>query len=171
MITHAYKHYHSRGTGVRTLADIYVMEQKLGKNLNWEYVESELRGLDIFDYEKESRQLAKKLFGAAVWPQEDLLTEAEQKMLAYYVGSSTYGTIQNKMQNLQSDGKAITVYTKLRYIFSRIFPDLKWCKFYAPTVYKYPVLLPFFWVWRLLVKGFKKRNIVRRELESIKNAK
>ena len=73
--------------------------------------------------------------------------------------------------NLQSDGKAITVYTKLRYIFSRIFPDLKWCKFYAPTVYKYPVLLPFFWVWRLLVKGFKKRNIVRRELESIKNAK
>lgn len=90
---------------------------------------------------------------------------------AYYVGSSTYGTIQNKMQNLQSDGKAITVYTKLRYIFSRIFPDLKWCKFYAPTVYKYPVLLPFFWVWRLLVKGFKKRNIVKCELESIKNAK
>ena len=82
-----------------------------------------------------------------------------------------YGTIQNKMQNLQSDGKAITVYTKLRYIFSRIFPDLKWCKFYAPTVYKYPVLLPFFWVWRLLVKGFKKRNIVKCELESIKNAK
>ena len=170
-ITHAYKHYHSRGTGVRTLADIYVMEQKLGKTLNWEYVESELRDLDIFDYEKESRQLAKKLFGAAVWSQEDLLTEAEQKMLAYYVGSSTYGTIQNKMQNLQSDGKAITVYTKLRYIFSRIFPDLKWCKFYAPTVYKYPVLLPFFWDWRLLVKGFKKRNIVKCELESIKNAK
>lgn len=85
-ITHAYKHYHSRGTEVRTLADIYVMEQKLGKTLNWEYVESELRDLDIFDYEKESRQLAKKLFGAAEWPQEDLLTEAEQKMLAYYVG-------------------------------------------------------------------------------------
>ena len=165
------KHYHSRGTGVRTLADIYVMEQKLGKTLNWEYVESELRDLDIFDYEKDSRQLAKKLFGAAEWLQEDLLTEAEQKMLAYYVGSSTYGTIQTKMQNLQSDGKAITVYTKLRYIFSRIFPDLKWCKFYAPTVYKYPVLLPFFWVWRLLVKGFKKRNIVKCELESIKNAK
>ena len=37
--------------------------------------------------------------------------------------------------------------------------------------YKYPVLLPFFWVWRLLVKGFKKRNIVKCELESIKNAK
>lgn len=68
------------------MADIYVMEQKLGKTLNWEYVESELRDLDIFDYEKESRQLAKKLFGAAEWPQEDLLTEAEQKMLAYYVG-------------------------------------------------------------------------------------
>lgn len=28
---------------IRTLADIYIMNQKLGGTLNWEYVDSELR--------------------------------------------------------------------------------------------------------------------------------
>ena len=172
VIAHAYKHYSSSGTGIRTLADIYIMNQKLGGTLNWEYVDSELRGLGIFSYEHESRELAQKLFGIAELPTEANLSEAEQQMLAYYLGASTYGTIENRtlnqMQKLQPDGGAITAHTKQKYLLSRIFPGREWCKAYAPTVYKYPVLLPFFWVWRLTVKGVKRRTIVKQELEAIK---
>ena len=172
VITHAYKHYSSSGTGVRTLADIYIMNQKLGGTLNWEYVDSELQGLGIFSYERESRELAQKLFGSAELPTEANLSEAEQQMLAYYLGASTYGTIENrtlnKMRKLQPDGGVITAHTKRKYLLSRIFPGREWCEAYAPTVYKYPVLLPFFWVWRLAVKGVKRRNIAKQELEAIK---
>ena len=172
VIAHAYKHYSSSGTGIRTLADIYIMNQKLGGSMNWEYVDSELRGLGIFSYEHESRELAQKLFGTAELPTKANLSEAEQQMLAYYLGASTYGTIENrilnKMRKLQPDGGAITVHTKRKYLLSRIFPGREWCEAYAPTVYKYPVLLPFFWVWRLTVKGVKRRTIVKQELEAIK---
>lgn len=172
VIAHAYKHYSSSGTGIRTLADIYIMNQKLGGTLNWEYVDSELRGLGIFSYEHESRELAQKLFGIAELPTEANLSEAEQQMLAYYLGASTYGTIENRtlnqMQKLQPDGGAITAHTKRKYLLSRIFPGREWCEAYAPTVYKYPVLLPFFWVWRLAVKGVKRRDIAKQELEAIK---
>ena len=172
VITHAYKHYSSSGTGIRTLADIYIMNQKLGGTMNWEYVDSELRGLGIFSYERESRELAQKVFGIAELPTEANLSEAEQQMLAYYLGASTYGTIENRtlnqMQKLQPDGGAITAHTKRKYLLSRIFPGREWCEAYAPTVYKYPVLLPFFWVWRLAVKGVKRRTIVKQELEAIK---
>lgn len=148
------------------------MNQKLGGTLNWEYVDSELQGLGIFSYERESRELAQKLFGSAELPTEANLSEAEQQMLAYYLGASTYGTIENrtlnKMRKLQPDGGAITARTKRKYLLSRIFPGREWCEAYAPTVYKYPVLLPFFWVWRLAVKGVKRRNIVKQELETIK---
>lgn len=172
VIAHAYKHYSSSGTGIRTLADIYIMNQKLGGTLNWEYVDSELRGLGIFSYERESRELAQKLFGIAELPTKANLSEAEQQMLAYYLGASTYGTIENRtlnqMQKLQPDGGAITAHTKRKYLLSRIFPGREWCEAYAPTVYKYPVLLPFFWVWRLTVKGVKRRTIVKQELEAIK---
>ena len=172
VIAHAYKHYSSSGTGIRTLADIYIMNQKLGGTMNWEYVDSELRGLGIFSYECESRELAQKLFGIAELPTEANLSEAEQQMLAYYLGASTYGTIENRtlnqMQKLQPDGGAITAHTKRKYLVSRIFPGREWCEAYAPTVYKYPVLLPFFWVWRLAVKGVKRRDIAKQELEAIK---
>ena len=172
VIAHAYKHYSSSGTGIRTLADIYIMNQKLGGTMNWEYVDSELRGMGIFSYERESRELAQKLFGIAELPTKANLSEAEQQMLAYYLGASTYGTIENRtlnqMQKLQPDGGAITAHTKRKYLLSRIFPGREWCEAYAPTVYKYPVLLPFFWVWRLTVKGVKRRTIVKQELEAIK---
>lgn len=172
VIAHAYKHYSSSGTGIRTLADIYIMNQKLGGTMNWEYVDSELRGMGIFSYERESRELAQKLFGIAELPTEANLSEAEQQMLAYYLGASTYGTIENRtlnqMQKLQPDGGAITAHTKRKYLLSRIFPGREWCEAYAPTVYKYPVLLPFFWVWRLAVKGVKRRDIAKQELEAIK---
>lgn len=172
VLAHAHKHYSHSGTGIRTLADIYIMNQKLGGTLNWEYVDSELRGLGIFSYEHESRELAQKLFGIAELPTEANLSEAEQQMLAYYLGASTYGTIENrtlnKMRKLQPDGGAITAHTKRKYLLSRIFPGREWCEAYAPTVYKYPVLLPFFWVWRLAVKGVKRRDIAKQELEAIK---
>lgn len=99
VIAHAYKHYSRSGTGIRTLADIYIMNQKLGGTLNWEYVDSELRGLGIFSYEHESRELARKIFGIAELPTKANLSEAEQQMLAYYLGASTYGTIENRILN------------------------------------------------------------------------
>ena len=76
--------------------------------------------------------------------------------------------IPDKMRKLQPDGGAITAHTKRKYLLSRIFPGREWCEAYAPTVYKYPVLLPFFWVWRLAVKGVKRRDIAKQELEAIK---
>ena len=172
VLAHAHKHYSYSGTGIRTLADIYIMNQKLGGTMNWEYVDSELRGLGIFSYERESRELAQKLFGIAELPTKANLSEAEQQMLADFLGASTYGTIENRtlnqMQKLQPDGGAITAHTKRKYLLSRIFPGREWCKACAPTVYKYPVLLPFFWVWRLAVKGVKRRDIAKQELEAIK---
>lgn len=175
VIAHAYKHYSRSGTGIRTLADIYIMNQKLGGTLNWEYVDSELRGLGIFSYERESRELAQKIFGIAELPTKANLSEAEQQMLAYYLGASTYGTIENRilnqMQKLQPDDGAFTARTKRKYLLSRIFPGREWCEAYAPIVYKYPVLLPFFWVWRLIYKGITNRKKVTQEIKTIKAGK
>ena len=103
-------------------------------------VDSELRGLGIFSYEHESRELAQKIFGIAELPTKANLSEAEQQMLAYYLGASTYGTIENRilnqMQKLQPDDGAFTARTKRKYLLSRIFPGREWCEAYAPIVYK-----------------------------------
>lgn len=80
VVAHAYKHYSHGGTGIRTLADFYVMNRKLGKTLDWEYVESELRSLGILDYERDSRKLSQKLFGNTKTVLRSELTEEENQM-------------------------------------------------------------------------------------------
>lgn len=164
VVAHAYKHYSHGGTGIRTLADFYVMNRKLGKTLDWEYVESELRSLGILDYERDSRKLSQKLFGNTKTVLRPELTEEENQMFAYYLGATTYGNLFNqtlhRMQEFQPDGEPLTTKTKGKYIISRMFPNMEWCKCYAPVVYKFPVLLPFYWVWRLIYKGITKRKKV-----------
>lgn len=175
VVAHAYKHYSHGGTGIRTLADFYVMNRKLGKTLDWEYVESELRSLGILDYERDSRKLSQKLFGNTKTVLRSELTEEENQMFAYYLGATTYGNLFNqtlhRMQEFQPDGEPLTTKTKGKYVISRMFPNMEWCKCYAPVVYKFPVLLPFYWVWRLIYKGITKRKKVTQEIKVIKAGK
>ena len=69
-------------------------------------------------------------------------------MFAYYLGATTYGNLFNqtlhRMQEFQPDGKSLTTKTKGKYIISRMFPNMEWCRRYVPVVYKFPVLLPFY---------------------------
>ena len=148
------------------------MNRKLGKILDWEYVESELRSLGILDYERDRRKLSQKLFGNTKTVLRSELTEEENQMFAYYLGATTYGNLFNqtlhRMQEFQPDGEPLTTKTKGKYIISRMFPNMEWCKCYAPVVYKFPVLLPFYWVWRLIYKGITKRKKVTQEIKALK---
>ena len=174
-IAHAYKHYSFGGTGIRTLIDIYVMNQKIGDVLDWRYVETELDTLGIRGYEACSRGLAEKIFGGEKPIGEIALTEEEQQMLFYQLESSTYGTIENKVNNrlraLQSDRQPITSFTKLKYCIERLFPGRQWCRSYYPFIYRHPWLLPVFWVWRMITRFFSKGKIIWRELASLKSSK
>ena len=174
VMAHAYKHYSHGGTGIRTLVDTYVMNQKIGKSLDWSYVETELESLGILDYEKSSRVLAKKLFGSAHPVTEIVLTEDEQQMLLYHLGASTYGTVGNRVNNqlhaMQGGEKPISSLTKLKYCFQRLFPGRSWCRQCYPLVYKHPWLLPAFWIWRIIDRLVTNGKSILMEIRSIKKS-
>lgn len=174
VVTHAYKHYSHGGTGIRTLADIYVMNQKIGQAMDWNYLEKELNSLGIQDYEKNSRELSGKIFSDKPLS-EVQLTSKEQEMLRYYMGATTYGTVgnsvSNRLQSMQADGKPVTRLTKIKYCLGRLFPGRKWCKEPYPFFYRHPYLLPTLWVWRCVVKIPARWKKVRRELAALKDTK
>lgn len=161
---HAYKHYHLGGTGIRTLADQYILDMRLGSSLNRAYVDGELERLGILGYERESQTLAEKLFGTPE-PRLEILTEEETRVVNYYLGSSTYGTsanaMRNRLQTLQGDSTSITGATKFRYLLRRLFPGRETYRNVYPLLYHCPVLLPFYWIWRMITKGLLhlKRNL------------
>ena len=61
VLAHEYKHFTHFGTGMRSLADVYVF-LKMHKDLNWEYLRAELVKLNLTDFEQHSRVLAEKVF-------------------------------------------------------------------------------------------------------------
>ena len=171
-LAHAHKHYSHSGTGVRTLADIYVMERHLGNIMDRDEVEQKLTQLGIAEYEQHSRVLAEKLFSAVRPLAETELTEDEKEMLLYYCDATTYGTVGNSVNNrlheLQENSENIKLWTKVKYCCVRLFPGREFCKFAYPFVYKHPWTMPFFWVWRIVDKGITHRRKVKQELKALK---
>ena len=171
-LAHAHKHYSHSGTGVRTLADIYVMDRHLGDIMDRDEVEQKLTQLGIADYELHSRVLAEKLFSAVRPLAETELTEDEKEMLLYYCDATTYGTVGNSVNNrlheLQKGSEDIKLWTKVKYCCVRLFPGKEFCKLHYPFVYRHPWTMPFFWVWRIVDKGITHRRKVKQELKALK---
>ncbi len=172
IVAHAYKHFSVSGTGLRTLVDFYVYNLKKGGGMNWDYVNSELKSLGIADYERESRRLADKLFADPKPDFSGSLTEDEARLLEYYLGSGTYGTVANlvskRMTDIQADGRPIRGGTRLKYVLSRLFPGRQWCRDTYPFFYKYPVLLPALWVYRIFRGLIKRRKHIVGEIRAVK---
>ena len=171
-LAHAHKHYSHSGTGVRTLADIYVLDRHLGDIMDRDKVEQKLTQLGIAEYEQHSRVLAEKLFSAVRPLAETELTEDEKEMLLYYCDATTYGTVDtcvnNRLLELQEYSEDITLRTKLKYCCVRLFPGREFCKFAYAFVYKHPWTLPFFWVWRIVYRSIANKKNLQHELKALK---
>lgn len=172
VLAHAHKHYSHSGTGIRTLADIYVMNRHLGGIMDRDEVKQKLAQLGIAEYEQHSRVLAEKLFSAVRPLAETELTEDEKEMLLYYCDATTYGTVDNRVNNrlheLQENSENIKLWTKVKYCCVRLFPGREFCKFAYPFVYKHPWTLPFFWVWRIVDRCITNKKNVQQELKALK---
>lgn len=163
---HEYKHFSFGGTGIRSLLDTYVY-LKAKPELSLDYVERELSKIGIADYEKGTRELALKLFtpeGALSLLRGELeLSDGERELLSAFLGSGTYGSVGNRINNeLSREADRGQKGAKLRYVFRRLFPPMEWYESNAPFFYKYKLLIPFFLLWRLI------RGVLLRPVKTVR---
>ena len=171
---HTHKHYVHSGTGLRSLMDAYVYIQKKGEGLDWDYIEGELAKLGIVEFEKQSRELALKIFGETHLPGDVQLTEKAREMFAFFAGSGTYGNIQNwvehSLQGLPSQGNAFGRASKRQYLRRRLFPDLEWFQECYPFFARHKALIPFFVLYRIARGVFFRRKQIQSEIQALRNA-
>ncbi|MBQ6076235.1 MAG: nucleotidyltransferase family protein [Lachnospiraceae bacterium] len=159
MIAHEYKHYIWRGTGLRSLLDVYVFLQRLGDSLDWEYLRTELDKIGIRDFESTNRTLAGKLFGSGA--DTAVLNAEETEMLDYIVSSGTFGS---KTQGIRN---AVTKMGKNRYIRQRIILPMDLVEKHYPFFHKHKILLPFLPLYRLV----HNRKKIRAEVKALRGKK
>lgn len=161
-VCHMYKHYSTAGCGVRFLADIYVVLKKDMDILDWEYVNSQLKGFGILDYEQRSKALAFKLFD------EKQLDAEEIKLLETYINFGIYGSGKIKLEKeiLSLAADASVEAAKKKYILKRLFPSAKKMKADYRILEKKPYLLPAFYVYRF-VKALLNKDKTMAEIKNI----
>lgn len=168
MVSHAYKHYDGQGTGIRTLLDFYVYLQAKTE-LDFSYIETECRKLEIEAFEKDSRVLCKKVFGENAVNTIGSLGDEERNMLSYYLGSGVYGSRQQMVKNrLTAYKKEGRHFARLYYSWHRLFPGMEVYQHYPFSGHK--ITLPLCWLYRIfdMLSDTDRRKGVMREVEAVR---
>lgn len=151
MIVNFAKDYFGKGTGIRPVLDLYLFLEKHEQDLNWKYVCAELSKLSLLEIDSQIKELAQQWF---VEGNTCYKSEMGERLL----NGNIYGTLQQFVNNYfeKKTGKVkIGFLRKPIYIINRAFPGYKEMCYRYPRLVKAPVLLPLYWIKRLVEK--KKR--------------
>ncbi len=176
-IAHMFKHFSVSGHGVRGLADEWVLMQAWGTAMDRAYLDAELAKLGMLEFEADVRRTAAAVVGAdacgrVLAGEASALLPEDAAMVAYMLGSGTYGTISNHVNNelareAEERGREGM---RARYLLSRAFPPLRKLQQGYPVLKKAPWLLPGVYVYRLVVKPFTRTSRLRAELSAVSKA-
>lgn len=162
IITHIYKHFAGSGTGIRSLLDVYIYLQAKEAIMNWDYINEELKKVQVSDFEGKVRHLSQKVFSKEL----QKLTKKEEELLKYFLYSGTYGTLENHVQHRLDQFEK----DKKGYIIKRLVPDEEFYKNYVPFVYEHKWSRPFFIIFRLVRGLFRKDRRIMKEIKALKKA-
>lgn len=155
ILSHLYKHYCHGGSGIRSVIDVYVLNHGIYEKLNKQSLTNKLEHLNMLDFRNQITNLSE------MWFDKNDETPELTKLSEYIIGSGTYGTISNFINNqIKEKGRK-------EYFIYCIFLPLCEMKVKYPILNKAPFLLSVFWIWRLISALTTKRNVVMLKLRVI----
>jgi hypothetical protein len=158
LFIHTVKHYLSYGIGIRVVMDIYLYLKAKEKTLNWSYINDTLKKLELLEFFKVFNHFTK------TWFEDEKESEIDIKIGKYIFNSGTYGNDKNNRLNTLFSVKENNIEkSKMKSIFSLIFPSLEVMQVGYPILKKFPFLLPIFYV----IRGLKVVLFRRDRLNQI----
>ena len=156
MLCHFAKHLLYGGIGVRQVMDVYICRK------NWcfdeEKLKKRLEQLELSAFAETLERLANSWFGDA---EGNAVTE---ELGEYILGSGVFGKEEQKVADRMLKKKHRN---KLSYAFARLFPGYQTMSAYYPVLKKIPVLLPVFWVWRMIYALIFRSRKLRTEISTL----
>ena len=172
-VFHAFKHYDSRGTGFRTVADEYVTLHTDKLKLDFGYITKELDKLGIREFEEQLRELADALFAEPELICENLrkLSAEAREMLEFILSCNTFGQMENLFKKDLESISGGKKPNKAKYWLRRAFPPASRFKYSNPFVYKHKIVYPFFLTYRLVANPIRHRRYLKKEIKAVKKIK
>lgn len=162
LFTHYAKHYRDGGIGIRHMTDLYVFA--VHSELNYKYIEEELKKLQLFEFYKNTRHTL------GVWFDGETPDNMSDLITAKIFGSGSYGTydahlLSAALKTSGPNGNEAQVMKSL--LKNKAFPPYKAMLSRYKCLEKHPALLPLMWLVRFLQIPFR-RGSVKRNIENAK---
>lgn len=161
VLAHFHKHYSGGGAGLRSFADVWLLRKKrFAGGYDGEYVTKKVEECGLREFEDFVLRTADALF-------EGDVSEISDETVAYLLDSGAYGLSTHQIENgLQKNGK-------IKYLAKRLFLPYSTMKVAYPVLRYLPILLPVFWVTRV-VSAFlfkSKRQRMMHEMKTVRHAR
>ena len=156
MYAHMAYHFVSGGCGIRSLMDIWVMEQKMG--LSHTCAKELLTRAGLYDFARGMSRVANRCFT------ENVTDDFTELALKYIYAGGVYGSKENTVAVKKSQNKSSFV-----YVLRRMFLPYRTMVFGYPILKKAPFLLPFCWVVRWVRAIFGKSKKISHEINCVNN--
>lgn len=155
-LAHLTEHYMESGSCFRPTVDLYLLDKTY--ELDFEYINSEFRKLNIAEFASNIRRLYLYLFANG---------EADEtvSLIENYIILGAPVKNASAASKMAASGKS-----KSRRFLETAFPPLRHMQLKYPLLKKIPVLLPVFWLIRLVKYTFTKDRSLVRKREELKNA-
>lgn len=157
-LAHLAEHYLEAGSCFRPIMDLFLMEKKIGEQLDFSYINSQFKEIGIESFAEKIRKLYDCMFGDGEYD-DDL------KVMENYI---VLGPPVNNAEAAAS--AAATKKSKVQKMLEAAFPNYKHMKTRYPVLKKLPFLLPIFWIIRIIHYIFTKDTGVIRKREQLKNS-
>lgn len=144
LLSHTAHHFATAGTGIKSVIDHYYILKNLVPKCNIEILKEYLNKSGLNEFNDSFTKLTE------YWFMDAQADETIKKMSDYIILSGAYGTDINFFVNSVlriSDNKK-------NYFFSRLFPDRETLSYRYPILKKHKLLLPLFWLIRILSSVF-----------------
>ena len=155
-IVHMLTHFVCGGCGIRPFLDLYLIRQKTP--YDEAALKAQLEKAGILTFYENVVLLANAWFGNGEH------TSLTLQMEDYLLRGGVYGSMENRARN------TLAKHGKLKHFFAMLFPPAVSMKKRYTAAEKHPILLPWFYVWRVLcflVKPYAKTK-VKIHLEVVK---
>lgn len=148
VIMHMMNHFLTAGTGIRSVMDVWIMNNHYAKVWDRSLIERLLSDYGLLTFEKYALALADKWFDLTElhYIPRDIDIKLLEQYEDYILESGMYGTVEHYVTR-QMEHRTNNI-SKVKYLMSRFFLPYKQMKSIYPIVEKCPVILPAMWCYR-----------------------
>ncbi|MBO5090569.1 MAG: nucleotidyltransferase family protein [Clostridia bacterium] len=164
LFTHFAKHYRDSGIGLRHFVDLWVY-RNANPQLDEKYIKTELKKLQLYDFYKNILKTLQN------WFNDGESSEKTEFITNVIFLSGVYGTaeanaLSEALKLSKTTGEKSNIHNeKLK---NEIFPPYNYmCKRY-PFLEKWKLLLPLFWIVRIIDAAIFRRENIKRKQERLK---